>query len=383
MPSQVIELAYLSALLEQQTECGSSQLSNKLEIFRRFLEDVVQVVPFESIAYAITNGNSHTAMQCLRALITMDATKIPKTAMMYNGLKEADYHAEHGVPLELFFSMELKAAEMATQSVFSYDGRLSEKIYTHSGKFVYERYPLVPCTGCKPVKVQTDMKNFKPFSKEIVKDVKHLRKTLFPNPISTIIHLGESMEVAIVSKANIEDLYPIYSSDHEGSAGLKSPLSILISGHKRLTELSMKLSGSNSNQEMLKIVNTIRHDELDTCTSLLGGFMHQGLVHIGLSHKYPQKDIISLHATASVGVWALFSLDHQHIKPILSKCQGEQLLIKLFDHVKGITGIIVKSLMREILILTQLSYNLLFKEWPKLSQCHAVLRMSATPWNVS
>ena len=96
--------------------------------------------------------------------------------------------------------------------------------------------------------------------------------------MSAIVHLGENIE--IVSKANIESLYPISSSDHEGSAGLKSPLSILICGRKRLTELSMKLSGSNSNQEMLKAVNTIRHDELDTCTSLLGGFMHQGVVYI-------------------------------------------------------------------------------------------------------
>ena len=336
MPSQVIELAYLSALLEQQY--GSSLLSHKLEIIRRFLEDVVQVVPFESIAYAITNGNSHTAMQCLRAL-KMDAKKIPKTVMMYNGLKNASYHAEHGVPSEFLLSMELKAVEMRESLPYHY-GRLSEKVYTDSGKFVYEGYPLVPGIDCKPIKVQADMKDFnlKPFNKEIVRDIKHLRKTLFPDSMmSAIVHLGENMEV--VSKANIEDLYPI-SSDHEGSVGLKSPLSILISGRKQLTELSMKLSGSNSNQEMLKTVNTIRHDELDTCTSLLGGFMHQGVVYIGLSHKHP---IISLHATASIGVWALFSLDYQHVKPILSKCRGEQLLIKLFDHVKGITGISQES----------------------------------------
>jgi hypothetical protein len=345
VPSQVIELAYLSALLEQQR--GSSLLSHKLDIVRRFLEDVVQVVPFESIAYAVTNGNQHTAMQCLRAL-KMDDTKIPKTVMMYNGLREACYHIEHGIPSELLLSMELKAAEKAVQRKSgSYDIGLSEVVYTDSGKLVYARYPLVPSIDrplSEPIKVQTDMNNFKPrvpFSKQIVKDVKHLQETLFPiyYMSSAKINLEENIEV--VSKANIEDLYPISSSDHEGSAGLKSPLNILISGRKQLTELSMM---SKSNQEMLKTVNTIRHDELDTCTSLLGGFMHQGVVHISLSsYKHWIPQYVSLRATASIGVWALFSLDYQHVKPILSKCQGEQLLIKLFDHVKGITGISQES----------------------------------------
>jgi hypothetical protein len=341
----VIELAYLSALLEQQR--GSSQLlSHKLDIVRRFLKDVVQVVPFESIAYAITNGNPHTVMQCLRAL-KMDNSKIPKTMMMYRGFREAIYHVEHGIPSDILLSMEQKATEQAFRSGSGsyYDGRLSEKVYTDSGKFVYEGYPLVPGTNLplnKPIRVQTDMNDFKPrvpISKQIVEDVRDLQETLFPSHV--LPNLGGNMEV--VSKVNIEDLYPISSSDHEDSAGLKSPLNILIFGRKRLTELSMKLSGSKSNQEILKTVNTIRHDELDTCTSLLGGFMHQGVVYISLSsHKHPQNDI-SLHATASVGVWALFSLDYQHVKPILSKCQGEQLLIKLFDHVKGITGVSQES----------------------------------------
>ena len=139
-----------------------------------------------------------------------------------------------------------------------------------------------------------------------------------------------------VSRANIEDLYPISSTS--GSSGLKSPLDILVTGRKQLTELYARLSESYSNQEMLKTVNTIRHNELDTCTSLLGGFMHQGLVHICLSsHKSPRLTEVSVHAEASVGVWALFSLDYHQIQPILSKCQGEQLLIKLFDYVKGIS----------------------------------------------
>ena len=336
LPSQVIELAYLSALLEQQR--GTSLLSHKLEVFRKFLEDVVKVVPFESIAYAIANGNSHTAVQCLGA-IKKDSTKIPKTAMMYSGLSEAIYRLEYGVPSELLHSMILEATSVASDGSGSIN--VSERVYIDSGKFVYEGYSSIP--GSKPIKLQIDMKGFKaPFSKQIVEDVKHLEKTLFPQMTSgSRSRLVTEMDM--VSNANIEDLYPISSEDE---SGLKSPLDILISGRQRLTQLSsmkFNLSESHSNQEMLKMVNTIRHDELDTCTSLLGSFMHQGVVIISLSsHKHPQRDIC-VHAPASVGVWALFSLDYQHIKPILSKCQGEQLFIKLFDHVNGISGISQES----------------------------------------
>ena len=336
VPSQVIELAYLSTLLEQH--CGSSLLSHKLEIFRTFLEDVVQVVPFESIAYAITNGNPHTTVQCLRAL-KVDNTKIPRSMMMYIGLREAGYQLEYGIPSELLLSMEQQAAEKAGQSEYGLFN-LSENVYTDSGKFVYETYSCLPGTGLplsEPMKFQTDISNFKPripVNKQIVEDVKHLQDILHPEFTITSI-VDREFQTEIVSKANIEDLYPVSS---EGSSGLKSPLNVLISGRQQLTELSKKLSESNCNQKMLEIVNTIRHDELDTCTSLLGGFMHQGLVYISLSsRKHPQNDVFFL-STASVGVWALFSLDYQHIKPILSKCQGEQLLIKLSDHVKGISG---------------------------------------------
>ena len=144
MPSQVIELAYLSALLEQH--CDSSLLSHKLEIVRRFLEDVVQVVPFESIAYAITNGNSHTAMQCIRAL-KMPSVKCPKSVLMYSGLRDAAYHLEYGVPIQLIYSMDFEAREKITCSQRSMNTiSATEGMYTESGKLVYEINEFLPGT---------------------------------------------------------------------------------------------------------------------------------------------------------------------------------------------------------------------------------------------
>ena len=70
--------------------------------------------------------------------------------------------------------------------------------------------------------------------------------------------------------------------------------------------------------------------------------MHQGHVNIILSSNKPSQNSSSglfVIGAASVGVWALFSLDYSHVQPVLAKCQGEQLLVKLIDHVKGISGI--------------------------------------------
>lgn len=58
-PSQVIELAYLSALLEQFGDgVESHRISHKFQVIQTFLENVVKVVPFESIVYAISTNDS-------------------------------------------------------------------------------------------------------------------------------------------------------------------------------------------------------------------------------------------------------------------------------------------------------------------------------------
>lgn len=219
----MIELAYLSALLEQQ--CGSSLHIHKLDIVRRFLEDVVEVVPFESIAYAITNGNRHTALQCIRALIKPNV-KIPISALMYSGLRDAEYQLKYGVPLQLIYTMDFEAREKITRST-GVSSR--ENMYTDSGKLIYEVNQFFPGTVIpvrKPVRIITDVSSFKSraeFDKQMVDYVKQLQHSIFDSCRISFANCDfERMEA--VSRANIEDLYPISG---ESSSGLKSPLDVL------------------------------------------------------------------------------------------------------------------------------------------------------------
>ena len=70
-PSQAIELAYLSALLEQHPAADnmSEPFSHKLPVITKFLEEVVKVVPFESIAYAIANCSYDNTVLCYEVMM--------------------------------------------------------------------------------------------------------------------------------------------------------------------------------------------------------------------------------------------------------------------------------------------------------------------------
>ena len=340
-PSQVIELGYLSALLEQHCGKTGSLLSHKFEVIKQFLEDVVKVVPFESIAYAIASGNYQTAMQCSMALKAHNL-KIPETWLMDCGLTEAVYRLKYGIPMHLLSSMQVKASEKF-QMVSISKGIPDQTVYMDSGKLVYELNTYLPGTQLplhQPIKVQVDEKNLNmTVNEQIADELKQFQRTKLQNFKTKVTYLFDVEDIPLVSTTNIEDLYPIH--DH-GSSSLNSPISILGTGRKQLTELSMKSSQSYSNQLMLNTVNTILQNNLDTCTSLLGGFMHQRLVDIVLSSNRPSQksaSVFYVSAAASVGVWALFSLNYSQVQPILAQCQGEQLLVKLFDHVKDISGI--------------------------------------------
>jgi len=49
-----------------------------------------------------------------------------------------------------------------------------------------------------------------------------------------------------------------------------------------------------------------------------------------------RSEALSLSGRASVGVWALSSLDYSAIQPILAQCHGKKLLVKIENYVKAI-----------------------------------------------
>ena len=133
----------------------------------------------------------------------------------------------------------------------------------------------------------------------------------------------------IVSHLNIESLYPVTTSSSEAIPVLRSPIDILVKGREELSRLArgattVDASATHSqlqqtkecNQQMLDKVNAIRKTDLEVCTSLLGGFMEQQDIDIPLAKsRQDSTTAVFLTATATVGVWALFSLDYSHVQP--------------------------------------------------------------------
>ena len=168
-----------------------------------------------------------------------------------------------------------------------------------------------------------------------------------------VILYGDLQELSGSTKQicglDIDTLFPTsisYDSKQQGFTALRSPLSILSRGREQLcTLLGEKQHGSEAaisqkrrkfNQKMLEIVNNIRRKEVHTCVSLLGAFMQQQEIDIELIHD--TSCTLDIKAAASVGVWALFSLDYSRVQPLLAQCKGKKLLVKIEDYIKGMSA---------------------------------------------
>ena len=353
-PSKLIELAYLSALLEQYPHNKSQPLSDKVEVIKTFLEDVVRVVPLESIFFAIGYGNPDVVLPCSQALIASNID-LPPSLLMSDGFQAATSRTCHGLPPKL---MRIANSEIRKQVSHFTSTAFREK----SGELTVVIYPRVPGT-MDPMPVSPPLAHFTFSPEELefkfvdnceIKEVGMHLEEMLKSLLTQAEQTGGITKV--VSGLSIELLYPISGKPSQHSdVRLKSPLDILITGRRELSSLATtaqlqlqanatlseqaKQSSGLLNQQMLEILNKIRNEDLAICAALLGGFMEQQEVDIPLvKSRLDQSEVLALSAAATVGVWALFSLNYSDIQPILSKCHGDQLLVKILDYVKIALG---------------------------------------------
>ena len=328
-----------------------------MSVISDFLQQVAEVVPLESVGYAMAFGNHNVALHCAKAI--NDSFKdLPPSILMKDGLSKARYRLTTGMSSEIGLHMyeELVTQEFSDIDNTEFGGSYSldeEKhvlsIYINPQddptRTVTKRYPLHELKRRYNVEPDTDL----------VSQVESLNCIdLYRKVHDTVQKKGKVHSV--ICGLSISSLYV------DSSQQLKSPIDTLRIGKGKLSFLSKEAAvsnceprtsaslsqspppqtsskrlSSNDNSLMLQTVNEIRQNELAICISLLGGFMEQHEVDIPLTKS--EKDhskVLELSARASVGVWALSSLDFEHIQPILKQCHGEQLLVKIEDYVKGI-----------------------------------------------
>jgi len=79
-----------------------------VEIIRTFLEEVIRVVPLESICFAIGYGNPDAVLPCSQALIASNLD-LPPFLLMYQGFQLALARVTHGLPPKLWHMADNEA----------------------------------------------------------------------------------------------------------------------------------------------------------------------------------------------------------------------------------------------------------------------------------
>ena len=324
-----------------------------MEVIRRFLEDVVQVVPLESIVYAIAYGKpDKIAIQCAKALMSVQLR--PLSQLMTSGSAKAFDRLQSGVSPDMIHDMKTKAlAQQFPSQAFGYaivkDSKQLTVTLTNEEQLpitatsldwekLKEQYSEVPSQHVAPDEVRRYVCQLLCELDDQKKAAKKQR-----DPVNVICGL------------TIAQLYPVTTDLTQQESALKSPLDILRSGKQSLDSLAKEAQEgatakrfpspntkersmqSLQNILMLKVVNEIRQGDLAICTSLLGGFMEQQEIDIPLvKSRYDRSEALSFSGRASVGVWALSSLDYSAIQPLLARCHGNQLLVKIENYVKAI-----------------------------------------------
>ena len=333
-PSQLIELAYLSALLEQYPFSKTQPISHKVEVIKTFLEKVTQVVPLESITHAIAYSPYQLAVFCAKALLT-SKIELPASGLMRDGLGDAVIHLQSGTV------SAIAAFEKAKSKVWNMLPFMAptDVVQTHIDKSLPQPRLHVSAYG---VSASEPIESGEISTEECLEkeDIQRLRN------ISHIILDKVPKNPRVICGASIEHLYctTSHSTIQRRQGIFVSPLDVLRQGNSALAHLAKELmsatekhTSTKSNAKMLQTVNDIRKDDLAICTALLGGFMEQQKLNIPLvKSRSDHSRALAVSGPASVGVWALSSLKYEDIHPILSRCHGNQLLVRIENYIKAI-----------------------------------------------
>ena len=363
-PSELIETAYLCALLEQQPHATATHstckgFSHRFESLRSFLTKVVDIVPIESLVHAISEAkDSQIAVQCCRQLMESNLT-LASSLTMIQGLSCAldkfilDTLEVKGVSLERGLFTK---AVTPREEVFLWRKQL---LSLHNIKLRQQDLSKM-WNRTKDIHFKGEEKFISVLTQKFLLDDGFRNKVLDSSPHSSEIHflLCTLTKVgigagAVIGDVNLKDAYPVNAGSASTSCPLKSPLQILKEGRKEMHWLvkaclemvnrspgpieSLKLS-QLYNSKMLKKVNEIRKNSLAVCTLLLGAFMEERIRVPLMKTSFDTARAIELATSAAaVGVWALFSLTFGDVKAMISAIPSRShILVEVKEYIKGI-----------------------------------------------
>lgn len=369
-PGEVIELAYWSAMLEQHSKQGHS---NRFQVMIQFLEEVVKVVPLESIFYAIAySEDDHTALECAKALMATPPRMVPSEMMAY-GSQSAAIRMSTGIPagvqeewmVETFQQFQLSAAlldlhmGMATNVTQTLPTTPPSPQKQPSYSDIARRHPNTPTSPPRPrgVTVAAVPIPVPIFSPPIPLSLTHAAS---PQIAEFLQRVSQSLvtkaqeklpdTLDVICGQSIEQVYPgnPFRRHTTRPYTLKPPAQVLKDAREQLADFIEKAQedlGPDDvqnteaiNEQMLQLVKDICDQDLKICSALLAAFMEEQIIRIPLlkSPMDTAEALSSRTAPVAVGVWALFSMSYSDLQKMLSSTGGNSLIVEIADYIAGI-----------------------------------------------
>ena len=147
-----------------------------------------------------------------------------------------------------------------------------------------------------------------------------------------------------VSDANIDDVYSV-SGRH--AVYFKSPLQVLREAMGKIAtymeetqELDQMFPSDTTmhSKQMLELIDKIFKCDITVCASLLGAFMEQQIrIPLLNTAKATAETLSSNAAPVAVGVWALFSQNMDSLQQMLHSSSHSALIVEIRQYIEGIS----------------------------------------------
>ena len=317
----MIELAYLSALLECNDGSYSSERFNAIETF---FKNAVSVVPLESLFYAIAKGTPEVVLQCCEILCS---DSIPTTSQpsefFLAGMNEALTR------IRSFQSVIDTTHDYSSEEIYLIllsqpDNRRIDSLGRH--QYRYHQYRMFSSMAM-------ETRSFPPlqwneYNLLLNNSIRHIEEFLDKYQPK---RWRKSKNCATLCNIDLEVIYPSTDSEEKRESKMtycKLPMTLLTEGKEELAQFSEEFiaeqtgdaedTSSTTNVRMLTVLTKLRN-EFKTCSTLLGAFM-ESQVHLPLEKGeggiYVNE--IAKHAGSfRLSVWCLLIFRPEYLKHMI------------------------------------------------------------------
>ena len=362
----------MSALLEQFPEHATPNPSSKrFNEIAKFLEEVVKVVPLESVLWSIAFCDDYTAVQSAKALMA-SRTKIPMTSTAtIEAAQRAIVRLHTGAisplvdsvihtilkkeQISFLLPISLICVSAPSSKKLQVDIKIQTSRDPHSPSFsdVTQQRGQIE----RSIVSQTVLSYFANLNMldeslgRTYPDIAYkLERFLNPERVTTFRKEGNW-------SLNIEHVYPANQQRRFSTAPstLQSPITVLRDARESIASFIQDSlhnpepnrggdGGQLNNQRMLSLVREIYEQNLRLCTSLLGAFMEQQM-HIPLlkSEVSTASALEESSSPVAIGVWALFNVNHEELEKMLSSMGNTRLMVEIRDYIAGVLSDDLKS----------------------------------------